>query len=288
MLDDPRKSIWIDVSSAENKHNFAASELRQFSFQKCRKRSGACAFDHSFFQFGNTQNCARDCFLRNSHNLFDSASCHFKCERSNFWNRQTIGERRFGGHSYRMTCCQGCGHAWTSQRFHADHFGCWAQSLGDKTDASDQSTSTNRNDNCIWVRALFKDFQSARSCTSDDVRIIESIDISQPFCGNKFIGALTRISNVFAVHQHIRTKFAASNLLHKRCESWHDDCDCNSKRAAVIRKRECMISSACSDDSLGACRCIQLHQRISTPAFFERTCGLLIIQLAPNICTTQL
>ena len=155
-----------------------------------------------------------------------------------------------------MARCKRSRHAGTAQGFNTDHFCCGAQSLGDEADACDQSTSTNGNDNRIWLGALLKYFQPARSRSCDDVRIIKSVDVCHALRSNKFVSALTRIGDVFAVHQHIRTKFTASNLLHKRCESWHDDCDCNSKRAAVIRKRECMIASACSNNSLGACPCI--------------------------------
>jgi hypothetical protein len=153
--------------------------MLQLSFHERGQGGRPSPLNHALFGFGNAQYGARDGLFGDGDYAADAALGDFEGKRANFWNSQTVSQGRLGRDfdgSARFQCGS---HARAAARLDADDLGGGAQRFGYEAYASNQAAASHWHDNGVGFRTLLENLQAARSCASDDVRIVEAVDVPE-------------------------------------------------------------------------------------------------------------
>ena len=105
-----------------------------------------------------------------------------------------------------MPAPQGLGHRIGIDRFDTDDFCFWPKLLDVGRNPCDQAPTTNGDVNRIrWLLALPHDFHGNGALTSDDLWVVEGVDVGQAFC----FATLLRFRRTFVVGLAVQNHLTA-------------------------------------------------------------------------------
>lgn len=141
----------------------------------------------------------------------------------------------------------------------------WIEGLDGQSYSSNQATSSDWNDNGIdvlylnirnpikkelWLLPehkttentnLFNNFESHSSLSSNDVRVIIAVDVSQvPLLGQSH-GLFAGFSNIHSMDNDVGAELAAGLDLHDGRHDWHHHRHRNTQFLTVVRESQSMI-----------------------------------------------
>lgn len=157
------------------------------------------------------------------------------------------------------------------------------QSLHSHCYSSNESSASYWNENRVNIGNLFKNLQSNRSLTCENINCIISVDVLKMILFRVTECKLFRHCDTLSLQNYGCTKTSAELDLHERCNHGHHHSNRNVHLLSVVTEGESMVSSACSDDSLPFQFRRQFRKGVTSSSLLEWSGHLEILFLEEKV-----
>ena len=249
-FNDARDHRHVDVAARNDRHNLAAHV--KFMVHDGGDRSRARALSDHLAPLHQEQNRLRNFVVIDRHDLIHIPAAKLERQFSRLLDRNAVrnGLRRVQRND--MSRIHGRLHARRTGCLHADNLHIRMQHFDRRRNAGSQSAAANRHDNSVYIRQIIHDFQTDRSLSRDDHRVVKRMDKRRAgFLLNAACLGI-RIVIYAAVKHDVRAQLARRLHLGKRCARRHNDGRRHAERPRRQRNALRMVARRGRDDAAGA------------------------------------
>ncbi len=165
----------------------------------------------------------------------------------------------------------------------ADHLDAGLDRFRRERHAADQPTAADRHDQAVEVRNVFDHLERDCALSGDDQRVVERMDERQAAARREVAGERRRVTQLFAMQDHLRPVRLRVLDLHERRVRRHHDRDRYAEALAVIRHGLGMIARRHRDDAAPLLVDRQAQQLVQRAALLERGGELQVLEFQVQV-----
>ena len=139
------------------------------------------------------------------------------------------------------------------------------------------------HDHGIEIRNLPNDLEPGRALAGDDIRVIEAIDVGEPFFLRDFVRARFRVGKFLSEQHDVCAQFLTVADFDQWRELRHHHRRGHAQQFPLISKRLSMIPGGGGDHALLFLRRRKFRKGIMRAAFLEAAGALKVVEFAENL-----